>query len=156
MIACDQHTSEPEYWQRVTGWWDAPSTLRLILPESRLSGDRVDQEIQEINVTMRSYLAEGLFDELDSALLYVERTLDNGTVRRGLVGAVDLEKYDYRTGAAGLIRATEGTVLPHPAPGRRPPECRPGNASCDAADRRPGKDRPGAVGGSEGGDGAAV
>lgn len=112
VVACDQYTSEPDYWQRVERLvGDAPSTLRLILPEHKLEDARVEEHIQEINVTMRSYLAEELFEELPDALLYVERVLDSGKTRRGLIGMVDLEEYDYAPGSSALIRATEGTVL---------------------------------------------
>ena len=65
----------------------------------------------EINNTMSRYLREGRFVEHPGALFYVERTLDNGKVRRGLMGMVDLEQYDYEPGSSAPIRATEGTVL---------------------------------------------
>ena len=112
VVACDQYTSQPEYWQRVEDRvGKAPSALRLILPESCLEGPNVETDIMEINNTMTRYLREGRFRTLPSALVYVERTLDCGKVRRGLVGMVDLEQYDYEPGASALIRATEGTVL---------------------------------------------
>ncbi len=112
VIACDQYTSRPEYWQRVEERVGrAPSTLRLILPESCLEGPSVETDIMEVNNTMSRYLREGRFQEYPEALIYVERTLDNGRVRRGLVGAVDLEAYDYEPGSASPVRATEGTVM---------------------------------------------
>jgi len=112
VVACDQYTSQPEYWQRVEDRvGKAPSALRLILPESCLEGPNVETDIMEINNTMTRYLREGRFRTLPGALVYVERTLDCGKVRRGLVGMVDLEQYDYEPGASALIRATEGTVL---------------------------------------------
>ena len=112
VVACDQYTSRPEYWQRVENRVGrAPSSLRLILPESCLEGPSVETDIMEINNTMSRYLREGRFQEYPDALIYVERTLDSGKVRRGLVGAVDLEAYDYEPGAASPIRATEGTVM---------------------------------------------
>ena len=112
VVACDQYTSQPEYWQRVEEYVGrAPSTLRLILPESCLEGPNVETDIMEINNTMSRYLRDGRFVEHPSALFYVERTLDNGKVRRGLMGMVDLEQYDYEPGSSALIRATEGTVL---------------------------------------------
>ena len=105
-------TSEPDYWQRVDEFvGEDPSALRLILPENKLSSDRVEEYIQEINVTMRSYLAEDLFEQVPDALIYVERVLDSGKTRRGLVGMIDLEEYDYTPGCSAPIRATEGTVL---------------------------------------------
>ncbi len=112
VVACDQYTSEPEYWNRVEEFvGEAPSTLRLILPESRLEGPDVEREIAAINRKMVEYRQAGLFRELPASLIYVERTQQNGAVRRGLVGMVDLEDYDYTPGSSTLIRATEGTVL---------------------------------------------
>ena len=112
VVACDQYTSQPEYWQRVEEYVGrSPSTLRLILPESCLEGPNVETDIMEINNTMSRYLREGRFTEHPDAVFYVERTLDNGKIRRGLIGMVDLEQYDYEPGAETPIRATEGTVL---------------------------------------------
>ena len=112
VVACDQYTSQPEYWQRVEEYvGSAPSTLRLILPESCLDGPNVETDIMEINNTMTRYLREDRFRTLPASLIYVERRLDNLRLRRGLVGMVDLEQYDYEPGAASLVRATEGTVM---------------------------------------------
>jgi len=112
VVACDQYTSQPEYWQRVDEYvGQNPSTLRLILPESKLEGPGVEREIMEINATMSRYLQDGQFEEKTGSIIYVERTQSNGKVRRGLVGKVDLEQYDYEPGSPALIRATEGTVL---------------------------------------------
>ena len=108
-IACDQYTSEPEYWtavEAVVG--DAPSTLRVTLPELYLSES--ETRIPKINATMVDY-ARDVLCEHKSAMIYLERTQSNGKLRRGLVGAVDLECYDYTKGAKSLVRATEGTVL---------------------------------------------
>ncbi len=112
VVACDQYSSQPEYWQeadRLVG--NAPSALRLILPESRLGEPDVEQSILEINQTAAGYLKEGRFAAYPDAMFYVERRLSDGKVRRGLVGMVDLEQYDYEPGSSALIRATEGTVL---------------------------------------------
>jgi len=112
VVACDQYTSRPEYWLRVERRVGrAPSALRLILPESCLEGPSVETDIMEVNNTMSRYLREGRFQEYPDALIYVERTLDNGKTRRGLIGAVDLEAYDYEPGSDALVRATEGVVL---------------------------------------------
>lgn len=112
VVACDQYTSQPEYWQRVAqNVGSAPSALRLILPESRLDGPGMETEILDVNNTMSRYLRAGRFARLANALIYVERTLSNGRVRRGLVGKIDLDQYDYEPGTGALIRATEGTVL---------------------------------------------
>lgn len=112
VVACDQYTSQPEYWERVDKYvGDAPSTLRLILPESKLESDNVDQEIQKINHTMEQYLADGRLQELEDAMLLLERKLSNGKTRLGLLGKLDLEQYSYEKGSGTPIRATEGTVL---------------------------------------------
>ena len=112
VVACDQYTSQPEYWQRVEEYvGTAPSTLRLILPESCLDGPNVETDIMEVNNTMTRYLREDRFKEFPDALIYVERRLDDGKIRRGLVGMVDLEQYDYEPGSDAAVRATEGTVL---------------------------------------------
>ena len=110
VIACDQYTSQPDYWERVERIvGDHMSTLRLILPEYCLGKADVEERVAAINRAMADYLPR--MDCLQNALIYVERTLSDGAVRRGLVGRVDLEQYDYTVGAASLIRATEGTVL---------------------------------------------
>ena len=112
VVACDQYTSQPEYWDRVERYvGSAPSALRLILPESCLDGPNVETDIMEINNTMTRYLREGRFRELPEALIYIERTLQNGKIRRGLLGMVDLEQYDYEPGSVSAVRATEGTVM---------------------------------------------
>lgn len=112
VVACDQFTSEPEYWQeaeRQVG--DAPSALRLILPEAMLKDSGVDQRISDINRTMEQYLSDDVFAAMPESMIYVERTQSDGSVRHGLVGMVDLEDYDFTPGSGALIRATEGTVL---------------------------------------------
>jgi len=112
VVACDQYTSQPEYWQRVEEYVGrAPSALRLILPESCLEGPSVETDITEVNTAMSRYLREGRFDTLPNSLIYVERTLSSGKIRRGLMGKLDLEQYDYEPGAETLARATEGTVF---------------------------------------------
>ena len=112
VVACDQYTSQPEYWQRVEERVGrAPSALRLILPESSLDGPQVEMDIMEINSTMSRYVREGRFKTLSGAMIYVERTLFNGRVRRGLVGMADLTAYDYEPGSDAPIRATEGVVM---------------------------------------------
>ena len=112
VVACDQYTSQPEYWQRVEERvGSAPSSLRLILPESCLEGPNVETDITEINNTMSRYLRDGRFALYPGSLFYVERTLSSGKTRRGLIGMVDLEQYDYEPGSSAPIRATEGTVL---------------------------------------------
>ena len=112
VVACDQYTSQPEYWQRVEERvGTAPSTLRLILPESCLDGPNVDTDIVDVNNTMARYLWENRFRTLRDTMIYVERRLSSGMVRRGLIGKVDLELYNYEADSRAQVRATEGTVL---------------------------------------------
>ncbi|MGI5970451.1 MAG: DUF1015 domain-containing protein [Oscillospiraceae bacterium] len=112
VIACDQFTAQPEYWvetERIVG--GSPSALRLVLPEAYLDSPDAEKRIEEINGTMRLYLEAGYFRTLEHAMILVQRTLSSGKTRSGLIGRVDLEQYDYNSGADSLVRATEGTVL---------------------------------------------
>ncbi|MBR5479278.1 MAG: DUF1015 domain-containing protein [Clostridia bacterium] len=112
VVACDQYTSQPEYWDAVSEYvGDAPSTLHITLPEIYLEGDDVAQRIESINANMQKYIDTNLFKEIAGKYIYVERTQRDGVVRHGLMGVVDLEEYDYRKGSQTAIRATEGTVL---------------------------------------------
>ena len=112
VVACDQFTSEPEYWQAVEQQvGDAPSTLRLILPEANLKAPNVDEYIQNINDAMSKYIADGVFETLTDSLIYIERQQSDGKIRHGLIGMVDLDAYDFTPSSGALIRATEGTVL---------------------------------------------
>ena len=112
VVACDQYTSQPEYWERVEERVGKnPSTLRLVLPESRLKEPGVEMEIMEINNTMTHYLREGVLKEYPQCMIYVERMLSNGKLRRGLIGKLDLAQYDYEPASQVMVRATEGTVL---------------------------------------------
>ena len=112
VVACDQFTSQPEYWQAVEETvGDSPSALRMILPEAKLNDPNVDAYIGAINQAMQQYLKDGVFCTLEQSLLYIQRTQSDGKVRHGLVGMVDLDQYDFTPGSGALIRATEGTVL---------------------------------------------
>lgn len=112
VVACDQFTSQPEYWEAVDKTvGDAPSTLRLILPEAKLNGPNVERDIAGINAAMTEYVDSGVFQTLRDTLLYIQRTQSDGKVRHGLIGMVDLDQYDFTPGSGALIRATEGTVL---------------------------------------------
>ncbi len=110
VIACDQYTSQPDYWQRVENTvGDAPSTFNLTLPEVFLEKPGEEQRIQSIRATMRQYLDSGALQPREG-LVYVERTID-GRTRKGVVLALDLECYDFTKGSTSLIRATEGTIV---------------------------------------------
>jgi len=111
VIACDQFTSQGEYWdaaEKRVG--EAPSALRLMLPEAWLGTPRAQGSEERIADTMRRYLDEGVFTEQKNCFIYLERTQPDGRVRRGLMAALDLERYDFTPGARAPIRATEGTV----------------------------------------------
>ena len=112
VIACDQFSSQPAYWDRVRAYaGDAPSTIHLILPEAQLGTEQEPALTEEINRTMAAYLEQDLFTVYPNSFVYVERTLQSGAIRKGLVGMVDLEAYDYSMGATSDIRATEKTVV---------------------------------------------
>ena len=112
VVACDQYTSEPEYWNSVEKFvGDAPSTLNLTFPEIYLEDGNPEARIEKINSTMLSYINNGVFENCGARYIYVERTQRNGKIRRGLMGVVDLEEYEYMPGSQSKIRATEGTVL---------------------------------------------
>jgi hypothetical protein len=110
VIACDQYTSEPEYWEKVAAIvGDAPSTLRVIYPEVFLNEPSPEARIAKIRAAMASYLESGLFAET-TGFVYTERTV-GGRTRHGLMACLDLEQYDFRKGSTSPIRATEGTIL---------------------------------------------
>ena len=111
VIACDQFTSEPEYWAAAEARAaEKPSTLSLMLPEAWLHTARADGADGRIADTMRRYLAEGVFQTVPDSFIYVERTLSDGRVRRGLIAALDLEQYDFTGTQRASVRSTEGTV----------------------------------------------
>ena len=109
-IACDQFTSEPDYWneleRQVSG---KKTTLDLVLPEIYLE-DNVDERIEKVNSNIKEYLKNGTFNELPKGFVLVVRSTPYVKKRIGLVGAIDLEMYDYKPGNKALIRATEGTI----------------------------------------------
>ena len=110
VIACDQFASQPEYWQQAQQLvGNAPSTLNLILPEAYLS-DNNFPAIDKINKAMADYCQQEVFRLYPACFIYVERTLLNGSVRKGVMGAVDLETYDFHPQSQSAIRATEETV----------------------------------------------
>ncbi len=120
VIACDQFTSDPEYWKRVRATaGDGPSTIHMILPEAELGGTNEAEAVKAINAAMERYLKENVFAVYPDSYIYVERTLADGSVRPGLLGAVDLEGYDYHVGSESPIRATEKTVLERIPPRQR-------------------------------------
>lgn len=156
VIAVDQHTSEKAYWEELSTFvGDAPSTLRMVLPEYYLEHEKTEEiegRLTNIRTAINSFLAQGRMDTLPDSFIYVKREQSGGGVRRGLVGKFDLERYDYRPDSKSLIRATEETVE-----SRIPPRVRirqdaqvefphililcddPENALFDAAEKADGK-----------------
>ena len=111
VVACDQYTSEPEYWaqvEEIVG--DAPSTLRMMLPEIYLGKEEEAGKIESIRATMDQYLSDGTLRTLAPGCMLIKRTAE-GRTRTGLVIATDLEQYDFNKGSTSLTRATEGTVI---------------------------------------------
>ena len=120
VIACDQFTSDPEYWIRVRqSAENVPSSMHLILPEAELGSADEAQRIASIHDAMEQYLKDDVLQCYPNCYIYVERTLQNGAVRPGLIGMVDLESYDYSHDSVSLIRATEMTVLERIPPRQR-------------------------------------
>lgn len=112
VIACDQHTSEPDYWEEVESVvGDAPSTLNLVYPEVYLDEADRRARIQRIHETMQRYLEEGVLEQQPPGILLTVRGTPHVSERRGLILALDLEEYDYSPGASSLIRATEKTIV---------------------------------------------
>lgn len=111
VVACDQFTSQPEYWDELeNNIGGAPSSLYIMLPEARLGADD-EKKISAINKKMQEYLQSGVFNTYNNTFIYIEREITGGKIRRGIVGLIDLEDYDYTKHSRSLIRATEATVL---------------------------------------------
>lgn len=112
VVACDQFTSQPKYWQELADFiGDAPSTLKLIFPEVYLEDGNAQERIENINAEMQKYLDEGVFKELKNSFVLVRRQTASGVSRLGLVAAVDLEDYCFTHPSNAAIRSTEGVVL---------------------------------------------
>ncbi len=112
VIACDQFTSQPEYWKqldRLVG--DAPSTLRMVFPEAYLAHVDQDPYIRAINMTIDQYLAEGILEDIGAGFVLVERVTASGKRRLGLMLAIDLDAYSYEPGNSAPIRASEATIV---------------------------------------------
>ncbi len=112
VVACDQYTSEPEYWEEVAEKvGPSPSTLNLIYPEVYLEENDKDNRIQQINSTMEDYLSKGILEDQGQAFFLVKRQTPDSPTRWGMMAALDLEQYDYSKDSTSLIRATEGTII---------------------------------------------
>lgn len=111
VIACDQYTQDAGYWQKAARETEGrPSTLNMILPEIYLSAADKKMRIESIKAAMRQYLDSNVFSPAQRKCMYVERKTGCGRTRRGLVAAIDLEKYDWKPFSKTLIRATEATI----------------------------------------------
>ena len=125
VIACDQFTSQSDYWNNVRDMiGNFPSTMNMIFPETYL-GDKNEQRVHEIHEYMKRYLQEGIFEEYKNSFIYVERTLENKKIRKGIVGVIDLEAYDCTAYTHSLIRPTEETVSSRIPPRRHSREAVP-------------------------------
>ncbi|MBD5142529.1 MAG: DUF1015 domain-containing protein [Ruminococcus sp.] len=112
VIACDQFTSEPSYWEETTKIAkNAKSTLNLILPEIYLELPDVETRIANIQNQMQEYLKQDIFKTYANAMIYVERIQSDGKLRTGVIGKIDLEYYNYHADSQSPVRATEATVL---------------------------------------------
>jgi len=112
VVACDQYTSEPEYWEQVNALTNGEkSTLYLTIPEIYLNDKDIDKRIKNTNARMDEYVEKEVFEEYKNSYIFIERTLKNGAKRLGIVGMADLEEYDYSKDSKTKIRATEGTVV---------------------------------------------
>jgi len=113
VVACDQYTSQPDYWAESKAVTDnKPSTLNVIFPEVFLEDSDGDQRIKNINSTMQQYLDDGVLEAMkNKGFVLVDRKTSQTPSRKGLVVAIDLEQYDFNKGSQTLIRATEGTIV---------------------------------------------
>ncbi len=110
-VACDQFSAQPEYWEAFDAYvGEAPSALRLMLPEAYLNAPDVEARKSAMTEAMKDYLVGGVFEKIPDSYIFVERTLPNGKIRRGLVGKLDLEAYDWTPGSQSPVRSTEATV----------------------------------------------
>ncbi len=111
VVACDQFTSQPEYWDEADKNVGAlPSALRLMLPEAYLNTKDTELEAKKASENMQQYINQGIFKIIEDSFIYTERTLADRKVRKGLLGALDLEYYDYGKNSISPIHATEGTI----------------------------------------------
>lgn len=112
VVACDQFTSNTEYWndiEKITKGYS--SAYNIIFPEAYLGKMDFDKKLKMIENKTKEYLRDDIFHEYKDSMIYIERTLLDGSIRKGIVGSLDLEEYNFNIGAESLIRATEGTVI---------------------------------------------
>lgn len=111
VIACDQHTSNRTYWEELESTiGDSPSTLRLVFPEAYLDERELTEEADRIGSRVRSYLEQGVFKNYPETPIVAVRKSVDGSLRPGILFALDLEEYDYTPGSTTLVRASELTI----------------------------------------------
>lgn len=112
VVACDQYTSQPEYWTDVKDMTSGtPTTLNITFPEVYLEDDDADERIADINQNMNTYLADGILEPMEPGFILLDRKTSHVPSRKGLIVALDLDQYDFNKGSESLIRATEGTIV---------------------------------------------
>ena len=115
VIACDQYTSEPEYWEECDKFVsDAPSALRIVLPEVKLgieTEEQIEADLKDIASNIDNYIKNNIWGDPLEGFILTDRSTSLHPSRRGIMLAVDLETYEFKPGNKALIRATEGTVL---------------------------------------------
>lgn len=120
VIACDQYTSELDYWYEINKYiGDEPSTLKLIYPECYLEEDNPQDRINTINKTMAGYIDSGILEQQELGFYLIRRETPYSPIRHGLIVCLDLEQYNFEKGSRSLIRATEGTILDRIPPRKR-------------------------------------
>ncbi|HRR89331.1 MAG TPA: DUF1015 family protein, partial [Eubacteriales bacterium] len=111
VVACDQFTSQPEYWERLGEFTKgSPSVLNIIYPEVYLA-DRTEERIEKINKTISEYLSGGVFRQVKDSYILISRDTVTASGRLGLLASIDLEKFDFRPFSKAPVKATEETVL---------------------------------------------
>lgn len=112
VVACDQYTSQPEYWDEVESIvGDNPSALRITLPEIYLEDLDIESRIHNIDFCMQQYLDRKTVVPQKPGFIFLDRETPYAKSRKGLILTLDLEKYDYNKESQTLIRATENTVI---------------------------------------------
>ncbi len=111
-VACDQFSSEPQYWADVYNFvGDAPSTAKIILPECYLEDGDTEERVAKIQKTMKEYIDSGVLEAQTPGFIYLERKTQFAECRKGLIVSIDLEQYDFKADTTAFVRPTEGTVI---------------------------------------------
>jgi uncharacterized protein (DUF1015 family) len=112
VIACDQFTSQIEYWQKLEQLvGEKPSTLRMIFPEAYLDNADNAKYIEKINFNIHQYLDKEVLIDIGHCFILVERSTPYTKRRLGLMVAIDLDQYSYKRDSNSMIRASEATII---------------------------------------------